>query len=211
MDFDGTLYFQKKLRLRMMISLLFFFILHPWKIKDLFVIILYRKMRENNNYAGHKEFDKLEIEDVSLKLGLSKDYVNNVIKFWMFKVPLKFISLYKDINLVSFLNEAIKKEKTVIIYSDYSVKEKIAAIPLIPTAYYYSGDPLIRCLKPCNTGLERILLKLKDNNIARENVLFIGDRFEKDGKCALNSNIDYLILASSQDKRKKQWKDLFRY
>jgi len=58
--------------------------------------------------------------------------------------------------------------------------------------YFFSADDAaIQCLKPDVQGLKNIL---RITGEAAESSLFIGDRYEKDGKCADNAGMDYIIL-----------------
>ena len=46
-DLDGTLYYQKPFRLRMLFYLIGYAIRHPFRVRDLFLIKRYREIREN--------------------------------------------------------------------------------------------------------------------------------------------------------------------
>jgi FMN phosphatase YigB (HAD superfamily) len=56
---------------------------------------------------------------------------------------------------------------------------------------FCAADAAIQCLKPDAQGLKNIL---RITGEAVENGLFIGDRYEKDGKCAEGIGMDYIIL-----------------
>lgn len=208
-DFDGTLYFQKNLRIKMFCFIVIYFLLHFWKIRDLFIIRYYRKIREARKYSDQNDFEEHEFNEVAVKYNISCAQAKQIIKKWMFEMPLPFIAQEQDHNLIDFLNMQIEQQKFVIIYSDYPVLEKMKAINLFDYEYYYSGNSNIQCLKPDNKGLEFILAKLSMENIDRSEVLFIGDRFDRDGLCAQKSKIDYLILDSSKRIRKQQWNNIF--
>ena len=77
----------------------------------------------------------------------------------------------------------------IIIYSDNPVKEKINAINFTPDYAFWSCDEMIHCMKPDSQGLINIINFLGLN---KSEVLYIGDRYDKDGLCALGAGIDYL-------------------
>ena len=77
----------------------------------------------------------------------------------------------------------------MIVYSDYPVNEKISAIDFTPEHTFYSNDELIKCMKPNPIGLKNILKSL---NLKPDEVLYIGDRDDRDGLCAEAVGVEYL-------------------
>jgi len=204
-DFDGTLYYQPYLRLKMIMHMFLFLILHPWRLGELMIVIYYRHIRENGKFSKQDEFEKKEWLDTANKFNMSVNAVKKIIGHWMFEVPLPYILEGKDDILISFLNEQMEDGKKVIIYSDYPVKDKLCALTFSPGHYFYSGDNMINCLKPNNKGLENIITMLGGYGVNRKDIIFLGDRKEKDGICAQKSKIDYLILKAYKYQRRKQW------
>ena len=60
-------------------------------------------------------------------------------------------------------------------------------------------------MKPDKSGLERILAITGFDPCE---ALFIGDRYEKDGKCAESTGIDYIILPQNYFIRRKYFEML---
>jgi FMN phosphatase YigB (HAD superfamily) len=170
LDMDGTLYYQFPLRLCMCIELAFYYAFHIRRLAELSMISRFRK-----NY----ESGVLEKE-------------TSVITYWMQEKPLRYIALLHDRKLLRLVVRLQEQGAKIAIYSDYPVLKKITALPGFTADYCFcAADSVIQCLKPTAQGLKNIL------HITGETVedsLFIGDRYEKDGKCAEGVGMDYIIL-----------------
>jgi len=170
LDMDGTLYYQFPLRLCMCIEMAFFYVVHIRRIAELFAIKNFRKKYEKGI---------LEKETPA-------------ISYWMQGRPLRYITLFRDRKLLSLVRQLREQGAKIAIYSDYPVQKKIAALPDLTADYCFcAADAAIQCLKPNTHGLKNIL-RITDEAV--DNSLFIGDRYEKDGKCAEGVGMDYIIL-----------------
>lgn len=200
-DFDGTMYDQPSLRKRMALKMLLFCLIKPWRAKEIYVIYLYRKQRESGKAFAGKNGEQNELLEIARKVKWEENKTKSVIYNWMVELPGTVIEKTRDSGLIGFLEKQQRDGKKVILYSDYPLEEKMQYIGYKPDAHYYSGDAGINCLKPDNKGLEYII---KKNGLERDKTLFIGDRMEKDGECAVKSKIAYLILPRRVSNRK--WK-----
>lgn len=189
LDFDGTLYYQLPLRICMALALLAHYATHPRKISELILIQNYRQLREKLFAADKKDFYILQLEKISEKYKISVSETEKLLEFWFFEKPLRFIKKFQRKNLIDSVIKHQRLGVKMIVYSDYPVNKKISAIDFKPDYTFYSNDDLIKCMKPDSAGLKNILtaLKLKPNE-----VLFIGDRDDRDGLCAKNAGVDYL-------------------
>jgi HAD superfamily hydrolase (TIGR01549 family) len=167
---DGTLYYQLPLRFCMGIELMFFYIIHICRVRELFMLRRFRKSYESGVLQAEPP----------------------IIQYWMQEKPSRYIALFKDRKLLRLIRRLRENGAKIAVYSDYPVRQKIKALPELEIDFCFcSADAVIQCLKPDPKGLKNIL------NLAgetAENSLFIGDRYEKDGKCAENSGIDFIIL-----------------
>jgi len=192
-DLDGTLYFQLPVRLSMLCAIVLFCLTKPHKIKEIQIVRSYRKKYEK----GMEHHDRC--------LVLSKDYnmdvmrVENIIQKWMIDNPLRSVHKYRDKNLLLLLEEMKNKGTKIIVYSDYPVTEKLKALNFTPDVAYSADD--VGCLKPSPEGL---LYILKENGLTAADCLFIGDKYEKDGKCAENAGMEYIILPQGKYGRMKK-------
>jgi len=196
-DLDGTLYFLNPVRLCMAVSILLFCITHPLMWQEIFLVRNYRKLYSNG--FGHSERCSL----LARKYHLSTNQVENIIQKWMVLRPMPFVRKFCDKRLISFLKNCHALGVKLFVYSDYPVTDKLKALGFAPDAAY-SADNL-GCLKPLPDGL---LYILKENGVKASDCLFIGDKFEKDGKCAENTGMDYFILPGCKLKREKVYEIL---
>lgn len=206
-DLDGTLYYQKPFRIKMLMTLIKYVILHPAAIKDLFVIKRYRQVREHwDEYEKEYMFDKgLGLDEkqyaaVAAKTGTTPGRVKNAVRFFMHEMPLQVLLPYRDEILKGFIDLLHEKKKTVVIYSDYPVEAKLACLGITADACYTSGDPCIGCMKPDPKGLSVILNAL---GCDCADAVMVGDRYEKDGLAAQRNNVDYVIVDGSKKEREK--------
>jgi HAD superfamily hydrolase (TIGR01549 family) len=169
-DMDGTLYYQFPLRLCMCVELIGYYILHIYKITELLTLSKFRKLYEKGI--------------------LGKG--NTVVTHWMQERPLRYIALFQDKKLLHLIRSLQEQGVKIAVYSDYPVEQKIRVLHDLAIDHYFcASDTVIHCLKPDPRGLKNIV-RITGESI--ENSLFIGDRYEKDGKCAENAGMDYIIL-----------------
>ena len=178
-DLDGTLYFTNPVRIAMLREMA----LHFWRIGDFLIVWKYRKLYER----GYSEAERMATLPESAP---------RIIREWMIDRPLPYVAKYRDASLIMLLKQAMAAGITVIVYSDYPVKEKLGALDFAPDQAYAADD--LGCMKPDATGLARIL---KAQGINPEDCLVIGDRAEKDGMLASNMGADRLILSLNQEAR----------
>jgi len=193
-DLDGTLYFQFPVQFCMLLNILFFCLTHPFKWKEPLIVRSYRKLYANG--INHLE----RCSQLAERYNLRTCDVEQIIRNWMINRPLLYVKAFRDKKLLDFLKGVQKLDVNVIIYSDYPVVEKLKALDFIPDAAYSADD--LECLKPSPKGLLYIIEK---NKLVISDCLFIGDKHEKDGKCAENAGMDYFILPKSNRRRRKTY------
>lgn len=205
-DMDGTLYFKRAMQLRMLFSLAGYYITHPFKLKELLILARYRKLRDKDDISENPEFEKIIAEELSKRFGVSEDRVRNIIRYWILQKPLQILAACSDRKLQAFLAERKAESCKFIVYSDYPAAEKCKAIGVQPDDVFWPDGERICVLKPSSAGVKYIV---SQHNLDVSKTLFIGDRYEKDGVCAKNSGMDYLILKKSRFSRMRQYKHLF--
>jgi HAD superfamily hydrolase (TIGR01549 family) len=170
-DMDGTLYYQTPLRICMAFELVCYYLTHINRIRELFTLRNYRKSHEKGCFVEPEK----------------------IIDFWMQEKPLKYIYFFRDKKLLALLHKMRVAGAKIIVYSDYPVAKKIQVLEQLHADYCFCGsDAVIRCLKPDSSGIKKIVRMV---GLPVKNMLFIGDRYEKDGKCAEGADMDYIILA----------------
>lgn len=212
LDLDGTLYYQKPFRMRMIRFLAGYLLTHPRAIKDMFIILDYRKIREDwERYGKTRCFDDtMDLETrqydfVAERKKTTAEYVQRVIRFYMLETPLKLLYEYRDSELIQMIEDLRKKQVKIVIYSDYPVENKRKALQVQADLCFTSTDKEINSMKPDPKGLQVILQRLQ---MEPEEVIMVGDRYEKDGLVAIANNMDYVILDSNKKKRHVQKKEL---
>jgi len=200
-DLDGTLYYQRQLRFVMAKRLACFYITHPLRIKELFIVKKFREVREKwtdtESDAG-KSIDEAQYEYVAEKMGVSYEKVHSVIQKWIYDNPLDAVAKSKDEKLSQIIARLENAGKRVVIFSDYPVEDKLRALGIKADGKYCSAMNPIEELKPSSKGIDIIL---NDFSVRKEDAIMIGDRMSKDGECAKGAGVDYLILDKSASKR----------
>ncbi len=206
-DLDGTLYYQKPFRVKMLFYLLGHILRHPSSIGDIFLIKRYREVREKwEDYEQRTTFPEnmaltdRQYEFVAGEKGVSAKKVEETVRFYMHEAPLTLLPDYKDVILSEAIENLRKKGVRVVIYSDYPVEEKLHALGIDADLCFTSGDEKINCMKPDPKGLKVILDVL---GLDAAEVVMIGDRYEKDGLAAIGNSVDYIIVPSSKKERGK--------
>ncbi len=187
-DLDGTLYHQLPVRIFMAVWMIMHYVLRPMKYRELLAVLKYRELREKLFRNDDEDFHARQINETSRIFGLRPDETERIINSWMNNKPLKLVKTFRRKKLLSKLKELQTSGKIIIVYSDYPVKEKLRALNFEPDKYYWSNDGFINCMKPSASGLLRIIRELKLN---AQNILYVGDRYDRDGECAGRAGIDY--------------------
>lgn len=190
-DVDGTLYDQRKLRKYMLIELLKYYVMNPWRSKELKIIRDFRRKREKRNFDVINDIENAQYNWGAQASGVSPEKVRSVVDKWIFKIPLRHLSNCRYPGISEFFDNLHKRSITTAIFSDYPAKEKVAALGLSHNCIVCSTDRNVDRLKPDPKGLFVITEKLE---VSVEDCLFIGDRDERDGECARKAGMPYLIL-----------------
>ena len=187
-DLDGTLYDQPGLRLQMLTRLMGFYILHPFRAGELFILQHFRKVKDS--WTKNSSEDDI-IKQVAADKKTDEARVKSIVRRWIYDDPLEVIAKNKDTGLIGWMDLLRKSGKKVFILSDYPAADKLKAMNVTVDGIYDPDDERIDELKPSPKGLNVIM---GDTGILPEDILMIGDRMEKDGLCAEKAGIDHMIL-----------------
>ncbi len=213
LDLDGTLYYQKPVRLFMGMELALGMLVSKSVRKQVGIIRKVRNIRED--WEDICAAEKLHVSDQSLDLeraqfhyvaqllGCSLEEVEEAISYWMDERPLKYVSFFRDRNLCEKIQQWRDQGVVVAVYSDNLIKGKTKALSVTLDYEFSAYDQGIGCMKPNPKGITHILQVCQ---IKPEDAIMIGDRMEKDGEAAQGAGIDYLILSRTYIKRKIQGK-----
>jgi HAD superfamily hydrolase (TIGR01549 family) len=184
----------------MMMFLLGHVLRHPSSLKDMLIIKKYREVREHWEDKSANNLDTAQYEYVANLKNTTKEHVEEVVKFYMHKAPLRLLPSFKDSELAKIIDNLHAKGVKVIVYSDYPAEDKLKVLNIRADRCYCSADARIGTMKPDPKGLKIII---GDLEIKSDEAIMVGDRYEKDGLAAKACNMDYIILPSSSGKRRK--------
>lgn len=215
-DLDGTLYYQKMLRMTMAKRLMDYYLHHPFEVKDLLIVKKFREVRdmwddiivskrddvEKSLNAGERlddaSLDDIQYRYVAKKMHSTREHVESVIDKWIYKNPLDAVKASKD-HFAAMLVEQLKALGVMtVIWSDYPVKDKLEALEISFDAEYYANQERLNEMKPSPKGLYLIM---HDYEVDYYDVLMIGDRDLKDGEAARKADIDYIVLGPTREER----------
>ena len=185
-DVDGTLYSQPKMRIKMAFDLALYYGLHFWRAKEFLLLYYFRKLRETEKYRTKSITE--QIFAACKKVSLPENIGRGVIDKWMFSKPLDVMKQCAFPGIAEFVADMQSKGKRVYIYSDYAAEEKLSVLGIAPDGIYTPENPGVSELKPSRKAMDYIMSELK---ASAEDVLFVGDRDEKDGKSAEYAGVDY--------------------
>ena len=204
-DMDGTLYYQAPFRKRMFREMLRYYMCHMNRWKQAFVLRDYRRMREDAQILARVDFEENIRKMLVNAYSYSKEKIDRIIAEWIYERPLPFLAEYRDEKLAEEFVRLHEQKKQLLIYSDYPAERKAEVLGLKVDGCYSPDGMHILFLKPDASGLNYILNQL---DITKEEVLYIGDRYEKDGICAQTAGIDYCILPRNKRKRQQWYKEI---
>jgi phosphoglycolate phosphatase/putative hydrolase of the HAD superfamily len=190
-DVDGTLYTQSKLRKRMLYALLAYYAIRPWRIKEVLMLQSFRTEREKKALTLVSDLENAQYRLCAEKGNFPEKKIREVVNHWMFRFPNQYLAECRYPGIRELFAGLQKSGKKIGIYSDYEAHAKLEAMNLTADLVVSSTDPEIDRLKPDPRGLLYIAEKL---NVAVTDCLFIGDRPELDGECAIRAGMPYLIV-----------------
>jgi phosphoglycolate phosphatase/putative hydrolase of the HAD superfamily len=190
-DVDGTLYTQSKLRTKMLFALMAYYALRPWRLREMLILHHFRAERERRPRGEYTNLENAQYLWCAEKINYPVEKIKEVVDYWIFNFPLKYLRACVYPGAEAFFNSLRHHNILIAIYSDYKADSKLAAMNLKADLIVSSTDPDIDRLKPDPQGLRYITQKL---NVTADECLFIGDRQELDGECAIKANMPYLIV-----------------
>lgn len=190
-DVDGTLYTQSRLRKKMAYALLAHYSVRPWRLQDILILHHFRAEREKRTGHAGGDLENAQYLWCAQKGNYSLDRIRQVVDQWMFTFPNQYLAACMYPGTQRFFAKLRSLDIKIAIYSDYKAHDKLKAMDLEADLIVSSTDPEIDRLKPDSKGLLYIADKL---GVLPQECLFIGDRQELDGECAINANMPYLIV-----------------
>lgn len=192
-DIDGTLYDQRCLRRKMLLSLALYCLRHPSQARILPRISVYRRCREELAEEEAETVSSLQYRRPAEKLGLDPREIQQVVEDWMLRRPLPHLLSCRYAKVADFMSALTQRGISIGVLSDYPAPDKLRALELTAEWMVSAVDPEVDRLKPHPQGLLRIM---KLTGVDRDQALLIGDRDDRDGECARRAGVAYLIRSS---------------
>ncbi len=190
-DVDGTLYHQPPVRAKMAVRLAGYYLFRPRKIRELAGIRHFRKIREEESFRTADL--SAQIREAAGRAGLrDADALQEAVRRWMFREPLREIAAHPRQEVLSFLKQMREEGRRIIIYSDYAAEEKLDALRLVPDAVYYPGVRGLEELKPSRKCMTTILER---EGLRPDQAVMVGDRAEKDGESAALVGMQFILVS----------------
>jgi HAD superfamily hydrolase (TIGR01549 family) len=190
-DLDGTLYDQKPLRSKITSTLLFRFLTFRIKYIELKIISEFRKQRELHKGVYSPTLITDQYKWCADILKISDVKVKQVVEFYMYIFPLRFLKRYMYKGAYELLEYLYKEGIKTAVYSDFPVDEKLEAMKIKADKTLYSANEPVCCMKPTKTGLYYLCSHF---NISLENTIYIGDRDDTDGESARMAGVKFILL-----------------
>lgn len=192
-DVDGTLYEPGLLRGIVGLHLAASFLAHPVRTyRDLHAILSYRKAQEDlrDGQPGKMDPDA-QLLVASRTSGIPPEQLRDSIGRWMERLPLRFLNLCTRRDLAYLIRTWDSLGVPMGVYSDYPAAEKLRALGIAShfRAAMCSTDDMIGRLKPATDGF---LAGAEALGLPVQNVAYIGDRGNVDGKGATDAGMAFI-------------------
>lgn len=193
-DLDGTLYDQGCIRRRMLWELGLHCLSHPRDAARVRVIAEFRGARECLAEEGAENIGRLQYERPATRLGIRPEDVAEVVGEWIEERPLKHLLRCRFAAVDEVFDHLRASGRQIGVLSDYPVRDKLRALHLTADLIAATPHPEIDRFKPHPAGLESLMSRA---GVTPARCLMIGDREDRDGACARNAGVRYLIKTRS--------------
>lgn len=188
-DLDGTLYDQRRLRRALALQLLSR-AARGRGMRELRCILRFRRLREEMAGAEAADLDGVLYARLAAETGRPAAELRALIEEWMCRRPLPLLRVCRAPGITRLFEVLGRRGSRVAIWSDYPVREKLAALELSADFMVCAEDPGVGALKPNPAGLAALLDRC---GCAPHEALMIGDRAERDGAAAGRLGVPFLL------------------
>lgn len=171
-----------------------YYFLRPWRLKEIFILRDWRRLREERFCAEEENFYELQLAELSRQYQMLAGRVEEILRAWLIERPRKILWLCVRKRVLAAIKANQLRGVKMIVYSDNPVREKLRAIDFSPDASFCADE--LRCMKPDAHGLKKILTTFE---LAPAEVLYIGDRDDRDGLCARAEGVNYLDVKKFEE------------
>lgn len=196
LDLDGTLYDAPRMRRLMFLKLAGAYALRPlegWRVSR--VLRGYRRAQEALRLTaeGPADLETLQRELAARASGCDIETVAQCVERWMRREPDGVLRRCMDPGVPEFLEKAAAQGLGLAVLSDYPAESKLEAMGIRSffQQVVIAQDPEVLRFKPDPRGLEIAMRRL---GVAKEETLYVGDRFEVDGVAARRAGVACVLV-----------------
>lgn len=190
-DLDGTLYRQGPVRLGMLAELLRAPAAGgPSRLARLKVLRRFRRLREELAATSPSGFDAPLFARLSAETGLGPAALRALVEEWIERRPLGRLRAARVEGAAELFAALRARGTRVAVWSDYPVRDKLAALELRADHVLSAQDAHLGALKPDPAGLAWLL---DQAGVPPEAALMVGDRDSRDGAAARALGVDVLL------------------
>ena len=194
-DVDGTLYRQRRLRLRMAAELASLAIRHPWRAPKVWrVLSTFRRAQEHVRRTGGGASQQLQW--TARHARATQTEVAAIVDEWMQTRPLKYLVSCRATGLIDLLAFLEARRVPVGVLSDYPAAGKLDALGIAGrfSVVLSCGDPQVDAFKPSPRGFLAACARLA---VDPADVLYVGDRADADAAGAAAAGMPAVIIGSA--------------
>jgi FMN phosphatase YigB (HAD superfamily) len=203
-DVDGTLYSQRRLRLRMLRDMM----VHAAKTRSLdvpLVIGAYRRIRERIAEREVTDFETALVAETAAATLQSVTEIRAVVDEWIERRPLPYLAACIYPGVAALFSGLRRQGKIIGVLSDYPAAAKLDGLGLEADHILCAGDHRIGVLKPNPRGLQ---VMMEATGAAPGETVLIGDRADRDGAAAMRAGAWPLIRSA---KAVEGWQTFARF
>ncbi len=192
-DLDGTLYRQGPVRRRMALELLAAGGAGG-RLTRLRVLRRYRALREHYAETTPRGFGRRLFAQLAAETGRDEGWLEALVEEWMERRPLRWLAGARVEGAAELFAALRTRGARVAVWSDYPVRDKLAALGLAADHMVSACDPGLDALKPDPAGLR---LAMEAAGVGPGETLMVGDRQSRDGAAAAALGVDFLLRADA--------------
>jgi putative hydrolase of the HAD superfamily len=203
-DVDGTLYGQRRLRVRMLRDMM----VHVAKTRSLAVPVIvstYRRIRERIAEREVTDFETALVAETAAATRRSATEIRAVVDDWIERRPLPYLAACIYPGVAALFSGLRRHGKIIGVLSDYPAAAKLDALGLEADHVLCAGDRGIGVLKPNPRGLQ---VMMEAAGAAPGETVLIGDRADRDGAAARRAGTWPLIRSA---KAVEGWQTFARF
>ena len=195
LDVDGTLFDHSPVRRAMMLNMLRYYARRPfsgWQV--LRALTAYRAAQEQLRAgSGNANPAEAQLYLACQRSNLPPEFVRQVVERWMEREPLVVLPAAVRPRLPEFLAVARRKGIRLAVCSDYPPQAKLEAMGIAACfdAVICAQDASVGRFKPDPKMLHVALEQL---GLQPQQVVYLGDRAEVDGKAAVAAGIPFILI-----------------